>query len=90
MILQIGETTSDFLMMSAGALTSRRSPPPTDPVETAIAAYTSEIAAIRGRGLMQSLPSSELEPVFALGFALQQVQHDLADLSSCVLEWTGS
>jgi len=87
LLARIGAAASDFLLASASALTSRRYPPPIDPLETALAAYTSEITDIRGAGLMQALPSSELERIFALWFALQQFQHDFPDLARCVQEW---
>ena len=36
---------------------------------------------------MQPLSSSELERIFTLGFALQQLQQDLLDLARSVQEW---
>ena len=86
-LARIGAAAGEFLRASADALTSRRRPPPTDPVQAALAAYTAEITAIRGAGLTQALPSSEIERIFALGFALQQFQRDFSDLARCVQEW---
>jgi hypothetical protein len=86
-LARIGEAAGDFLLASADALTFRRRSPPINPVETALAVYTTEITAIRESGLARALPSSELERIFALGFALQQLQRDFSDLARCVQEW---
>jgi hypothetical protein len=86
-LAEIGASASDYLRASAGALTSRRSPPPLDRVEAALAAYASEMTAIRDQGLTRSLPSGEVERLFTLGFALQQLREDLAELADCLQDW---
>ena len=85
-LAQIGVTVSDFLSASV-ALISRRSSSSFSAVEAALAAYDAEIAAVREAGLTQSLSSSELERIFTLGFALQQLQRDLLDLAKSMQEW---
>ena len=87
LLTRIGEAAGDFLRASADALKLHGHPPAIDPVETAVLTYEAEISAIRAAGLMQPLASGELERIFALGFALQQFQHDFADLARCVQEW---
>ena len=86
-LARIGAAASDFLLASAAALVSRRPPPPLGAVDTALADYASEITTLREAGLMQPLPSSELERIFTLGFSLQQLQQDLLDLARSVQEW---
>lgn len=86
-LVRIGVAASDFLLASAAALKSRSSLPPAEPLAGELAAYTAEITAIREAGLTRALPISELERVFALGFALQQFQHDFSDLARCVQDW---
>jgi len=86
-LARIGAAASDFLLASAAALVARRPPPPLSAVETAFADCVSEIAALREAGLMRALPGSELERIFTLGFALQQLQQDLLDLARSVREW---
>jgi uncharacterized membrane protein YccC len=86
-LVQIGAAASDFLLATAGALTSRRGPPPVDSLESALTAYTSEIAAVRGAGLMQALPSSDLERIFTVGFTLNQFHQDFSELARCAQEW---
>jgi len=86
-LARVGASASEFLVASAEALRSRRGLPPIAPVEAALAAYAAQITTIREAGLMQPLPSCELERIFTLGFALQQFQHDFSDLARCVQEW---
>jgi uncharacterized membrane protein YccC len=83
---RLGASASEYLRGSAGALRSRCSPPPLDPITTALEAYTFEIAAVRHQGLTRSLSSSEVERLFALGFALEQLHRNFADLARCVEE----
>ena len=82
----LGASVSDFMHASARALVSRSSPPSLDRMEAALAAYTSEITALRNEGLTRMLSSSEAEHVFALGFALEQLHQNLSDLARCVEE----
>jgi len=86
-LAQIGAKASDYLVASASALTSGRRSPSTGPVESALAAYLSEVASIRSDGLMDGLPSGERERIFALGFMLHQLQQNLADLADCLRDW---
>jgi uncharacterized membrane protein YccC len=83
---RLGASASEYLRGSAGALRSRCSPPPLDPITTAFEAYTSEIAALRHQGLTRSLSSSEVERLFALGFGLEQMHRNFVDLARCVEE----
>jgi uncharacterized membrane protein YccC len=84
---RVGASASEYLLASASALTSRRAPPPLAALETALATYESEMTAMRQEGLTHTLTSSEVEHLFALGFALQQLHEDLSDLARCVQEW---
>jgi uncharacterized membrane protein YccC len=86
LLARLGAGARDYLHESASALRSRSSPPPLDQINTALEAYTSEIAALRNQGLTRSLSSSEVERVFALGFALEQLHRNFADLARCVEE----
>jgi uncharacterized membrane protein YccC len=86
-LARVGASASDYLQASAGALASRRPPPPPDAMEAALEAYTSAFAAIRSEGLTRRLSDSEVERIFALGFALEQLQRNFRDLERCVQEW---
>lgn len=86
LLKRLGESTGDDLRASAAALVSRRPPPPLEGADAAFAAYADELAALRKEGFTRSLSSQEVERVFALGFALEQLHRDLADLQRCVTE----
>jgi hypothetical protein len=58
---------------SAAALTQRRNPPSLEPVDASLKAYESEVASLRGEGLTRALSTTEIERLFALGFALEQL-----------------
>jgi len=84
---RVGAAASDFLKASAAALGERSAPPPLDAFEAALEAYTSEVAALRSEGLTRPLASSEVEQVFALGFALEQLHQNFIDLRRCVQDY---
>jgi uncharacterized membrane protein YccC len=85
---RIAACARDYLHACARALASRAPPPSLAATEAALAAYHSEIASLRKEGLTRTLSSSELEHLFALGFALEQLHHNFSDLGRCVQEWT--
>jgi uncharacterized membrane protein YccC len=85
LLKRIGESTGADLRVSARALLARRLPP-VAAVDAAYEAYGHEFAALRLEGFTRMLDAQEVERVFALGFALEQLHHDLADLQRCVIE----
>ncbi len=86
LIKRLGESIGDDLRASAAALVSRRPPPSLEAVDAAFTAYTQEFAALRKEGFTRTLDAQEVERVFALGFALEQLHRDLTDLHRCVTE----
>jgi uncharacterized membrane protein YccC len=84
---RIGAEASHFLRESATALVEDRDPPPLAPAEAALEAYESEAAALRREGLTRALSMDEVERFFALGFALDQLHRNLADLAQRVQEY---
>lgn len=86
LLARAAECTSDYLHESASALRSRRPPPPLKPMEDVLAAYNAEIAALRSEGLTRGLSIAQAEQFFTLGFALEQMYRDCADLGRCVQE----
>jgi uncharacterized membrane protein YccC len=84
LLARIGESAGDYLRRSAAALRARRPPPPLSAVEAALAPYAAEFAALRSEGLTRDLPSSDVERIFALGFALEQLHRNFLDLERCV------
>lgn len=70
-----------FLRKSAEELVSRAPAPPIAPTEAALAAYNAVIAPIREEGPALAMSTIEIERLFALGFALEQLVRDLTDLA---------
>jgi len=61
-------------------------PPPLRPLLDELDACASQIAASRQRDLAH-LSASQLGQLFALGFALDQLQGNIKDLERCIQEW---
>jgi hypothetical protein len=83
-LARVGAAASDFLNDSATALNEWAAPPPLDGYEAALSAYTADIEAVRSEGLTAALTSNEVEPLFALGFTLDQLHRNFIDLQRCV------
>jgi uncharacterized membrane protein YccC len=87
LLAEIGASARDYLRASADALIARRAGPRSSLVDDALAAYLAEVASMRSGGPLTALSVAEGERIFALGFALQQLQRNLAQLSHCVEDW---
>jgi hypothetical protein len=83
-VARVGAAASAFLNDSATALGERRGATSLDAYKAALAAYTAEVEAERAEGLTLPLTSNEVEPLFALGFALEQLRQNFIDLRRCV------
>ena len=57
------------------------------PVDDALQAYATEVAALRSEGLIRGVPADVAERFFALGFSLEQMRKNLNDLDRCHQEW---
>ena len=84
LLAQIGAAAGEHLRRSAGALRAGRRPVPLKPVEAELQPYSSEMAALRSEGATRELASSDVERIFALGFALEQLYRNFLDLERCV------
>jgi hypothetical protein len=58
-------------------------------MKSALNEYAGEIAALRRDGLTRTFPGDAAERFFAIGFALEQIYNNVADLERCVAEWAG-
>jgi uncharacterized membrane protein YccC len=83
---RVTTAAADYLRASAAALTAAGPAPSLAATETALEAYAAEIAAIRRDGLMREMPGEVVERIFALGFALEELHRNFADLARCVSE----
>jgi hypothetical protein len=85
----VGQDASEFLGGSATALVLRRDSPSLQATEASLKTYGLAINSLRSEGLTRALSNSEVERLFALSFALEQLHHNLIDLARCVREWAG-
>jgi uncharacterized membrane protein YccC len=83
----VGETAGACLRLAGAALAGRGPAPPLGPVADSLQAFESEVAALRGDGLTRGLSIAELERLFTLGFALEQLGQNLSDLARRAAEF---
>jgi len=83
----IATTAATYMRANGVALLSRLAPAPLEPFETALRAYTDEIAAMRQEGATRGFPGEVTERFFATGFALEQMHQNFIDLERVVREW---
>lgn len=86
-LARVGKDASQFLRASASALKLRHHPPSLEAFGMSLKAYDAEVSALRNEGLTRALSSIEVERVFALGFALEQLYRNFGDLARCVREY---
>lgn len=88
-LTRFGEEASAFLRGSGGAIADRTSPPPIAPVAASLSAYGDEFVALRVEGFERTMASDDVERLYALGFALEQLCRDLTDLVPHIEERAG-
>jgi uncharacterized membrane protein YccC len=86
----VGTTMSEYLRMAAAALRTGRGTPAIRPVQAALEAYASAIAAVRAEGLTHGVSGDVAERFFALGFCLEGMRKNLKDLERCLSTWCQS
>jgi len=86
-VTHVADAGADYLSACAGALRTRRPPPPRDALAAAFDSYHGEVCTIRNLGLTRALGAEAAERFFALGFALEQMRENFRDLERCVTEW---
>jgi uncharacterized membrane protein YccC len=82
-IASIAGAAADYLRLLASAFETRAAPPAPDTVQAALAAYGTEMEAIRGEGILRDLPTDTVERLYSLGFAFDQLAENLAMLADC-------
>ena len=83
---QVSEATQRFLRTCAVALRERRSPPPLDAVEQALARLIASIEELRREGVTRALSAEEIGRLYALRFALEQLRQNSEDFRNRVTE----
>jgi uncharacterized membrane protein YccC len=86
-LARIEEAVAARLRQSGEALTDRREPSPPTAAEAAFGDFAETFAMVRVEGLTRNLPVDEVERLFTLGFALDQMRQNMRDLDRCVSEW---
>ena len=83
---RVGTALADYFRGCALALASEHKAADLRPPQEALDACASELAAFRQRDFVH-LSAGQLEQLFALGFALEQLQRNTNDLERCMGEW---
>lgn len=86
----VADAAASHLAKLATAFGSRSAPPEPTEVRNALAAYDAEVGRMRAEGLFVALPTDEVEQLFSLGFALDQILQDLNHLGVCCAQYARS
>jgi len=84
----VAQSVSAHLRACATAIRTRSTAPPCSEVDRALGAYTREIESLREAGAFRHLRGEDVERVFALGFAFEQMHRNLNDLIRSTGEWS--
>jgi uncharacterized membrane protein YccC len=87
---QVSQTAQNFLRSSAQALRDRNNPPPLESVEQALAQYAAHIGSLRQEGAIRVLSAEHIGRLFALEFALRQLQQNFREFHGRVAECASS
>ncbi|WP_036262754.1 FUSC family protein [Methylocapsa aurea] len=85
-LARVGNAAAEYLRASAAALIAREEAAPLAGFDSAIDSYEDAIASLRRERLTKDLPSEAVEHIFGLGFALDQLRQNLAELEQCVTD----
>jgi uncharacterized membrane protein YccC len=83
-LAQVVDTGARYLGACSAALGARRNAPSLEEVRAALKVYTAAIAAARRGRLTRDLPADDVERLFAVRFAFEQLHADFSDLARCV------
>ncbi|MGA2636357.1 FUSC family protein [Methylocella sp.] len=86
-INEIARSAAEFAEESAAALSAGEAPDLAR-FEKAVAAYDAEIAATRAEGLTRKLSGDDVERLFGLGFAFEQLRQDFRELSRWMADFS--
>jgi uncharacterized membrane protein YccC len=77
---------SDYLAGSAASVGGRLAPPSLESVDKTLLAFHDSMGRLRQAGTLRELGIEEVERVFSLAFALQQLRGNLGDLADRIAE----
>ncbi len=83
---EAAEAIAQVFGEASAALAGVGPAPQLTPAHAALAAYSDAMDAVRAEGLARALDSDDVERLFALGFALDQLARDLDDLAARAAE----
>jgi hypothetical protein len=83
----VSKAIVDYMGAAAASLRNGSGAVDIRPVDAALQAYATEVAALRNEGLIRGVPVDVAERFFALGFSLEQMRQNLNDLDRCHAEW---
>jgi hypothetical protein len=86
-LLAAGAAAAAYLHAAAEALRRRRAAPPLDDVNAAFDRYTEAVAQARRDSMTINLSVDAVEHLFSLGFALDQLRRNFADLERCTKDY---
>ena len=84
---EVSKAIVDYMRAAAVSLRSGTGTVDIQPVDAALQAYATEVAALRSEGLIRGVPVDVAERFFALGFSLEQMRQNLNDLDRCQTDW---
>jgi uncharacterized membrane protein YccC len=87
LLTRFGEAAGEYLRASGAALKAGHEAPALDAVEASYDACAAEIVAMRREGMTRELSIEDVERVFTLGFALEQLRRNFDDLARCLAEF---
>lgn len=76
----VSDAAQQSMRDAIGALGTRTPMKPIGAYESALAAYTAEVSAIRQEHILRELPVDAVSRLFTLGFILDQLRQNLGDL----------
>lgn len=80
---------SENLRGCAQSIRDRTTAPSLDAVAKAVSEFSMGVEEARKQQLFRDLNASAVEHVFAIGFAIEQMRHNLQDLNRCIDQWAG-
>lgn len=86
-LVAVSKGGGEFLLAASAALPQGSSPPPLEPMQTSFEDYENELGLLRKDGLTRGLSTAQVERLFAVGFAFEQLRQNFSDLCRWLREY---